>query len=61
MRKTGAQTPPAPAQTGAKAAAASLVSPAPEVLLRAQAPVEHDPLLSVIQKYQKEFDDQLRE
>jgi hypothetical protein len=41
---------------GAKAAATSLVSPVPEVLLRAQALVEYDPLLAVIEKYQDEFD-----
>ena len=33
MRKTGAQCPPGPAQTGAKTAAASLVLPAPAVLV----------------------------
>ena len=33
MRKTGAQTAPEPAQTGANGAAASLVSPAPAILV----------------------------
>ena len=56
MRKTGAHTAPEPAQKGARATTTSLVSPAPEVLLRARALVEHDPLLAVIEKYQEEFD-----
>jgi len=56
MRKTGAQAPPELAPTGAKPAATSLVWLAPEVLLRAQAPVEYDPLLAVIEKSQDEFD-----
>jgi hypothetical protein len=56
MRTTGAHTAPEPAQTGAKTAATSLVSPVPEVLLGAHAPVEYDPLLAVIEEYQDEFD-----
>ena len=32
------------------------VSAAPAALLKAQEPIEHDPLVAVIEKYQKEFD-----
>ena len=59
LRKTGAQTRQGASKPGVKAAPASLVSPAPAALM-AQARVEHDSLLAVIQKYQKEFDDPLR-
>ena len=59
-RKTWAQAPPPAAQTGAKAAEASVDSLAPETLLRASGPVEHVPLRSVIPRFSKELDQQFR-